>query len=80
MTQYVIIKKDDLESETTLEAAENVWVPVMGWEIVGEPTEGPTRDPWASVVAAEAEATAAAAPADEVQAPGESKQEPGAPS
>jgi len=71
MTQWVVIKKDDLESEVVLESAELVWVPVMGWEIVGEPTNAPTRDPfeYASAEQSTEESTAEDTPAESAPAP-----------
>lgn len=85
MTQYVIISKDGLEAETTLEAAQDVWVPVMGWEIISEPTTYLTRDPFPPETASSTESSTAgdeapAEDADGMRAPGESNQEPeGAP-
>jgi len=63
MTQYVVIEKDGIQAEVLKEAADDVWVPVMGWSIVGEPTDAPTKDPWAPAESAES-APEEAAPAE----------------
>jgi hypothetical protein len=77
MTQYVVIEKDGVEAEVVKEAADDVWVPVMGWTIKGEPTDAPTRDPFAPAAQAESTAQSTAGGTspkaeDGVQAPAES--------